>query len=101
MMGCPIGIDWSVARSTSGVRIGDVVRYDGLGEADVVSFPGLEVVISEDHYRQQIVAFANAAKELFVDQEKVFADDFDRQQHTEFWVEYNQRLARVAGTTSP
>jgi lactoylglutathione lyase len=29
MMGCPIGIDWSVSHSAGRVRITDVVRYDG------------------------------------------------------------------------
>jgi hypothetical protein len=51
--------------------------------------------LGKEEYRQQIVAFARLAKVPFIGQEKVFEDDFDRQQYAEFWEEYDKRLVAV------
>ena len=98
MMSCPIGIDWSVTHAGANVRLDDVVRYEGTGAAEAVHFTGLGAAVV-DRYRQEIVSFARTAKEPFAGVEKVFADDFDRQQYRSFWDEY-ERLLAAAGESS-
>ena len=96
MMGCPIGIDWSVEHSGGGVRLSDIVRYDSVSEAEAVLFPNLAVELPERAYRLQIAEFARRAKEPFVSAQKAFSDDYDRQQYKEFWAEYDALLVRAA-----
>jgi hypothetical protein len=93
MMGCPIGIDWSVTHVGSTVRLDDIVRYDATSESDAIRFPGLSALIPHDLYRDEIVAFAQTAKEPFAGLEKVFGDEFDREQYGSFWDEYERLLA--------
>ena len=93
MIGCPIGIDWEVTHSNSRIHISKVVRYDSTGEADVVTFPSLNVEMSKEEYRREIVAFAVEAKRLFTGITKVFSDEYDRQEHEDFWEEYNRLLS--------
>jgi hypothetical protein len=96
MMGCPIGIDWSVTHDGDFVSISDVVRYDSTDDADAVQYRGLEVQIANDDYRAEVVAFARCAKEPFEGIEKSFFDDEDRIDYVRFWGEYD-RLLRLAG----
>jgi hypothetical protein len=97
MMGCPVGIDWSVSHVDGQVRIDDVVRYDTVNETEAVRFPGVAAELSEDEYRLQVVAFAEWAKEPFEKIAKEPADDFDQQQHADFWGEFDARLSRAVG----
>jgi hypothetical protein len=94
MLGCPIGIDWRVEHQAGYVHISDVIRYDGTGEADAVRFPDLTVDIPEAKYGQQVVAFANQARQLFDGHTKTFYEEWEQQQYQEFWSEYNAILAR-------
>jgi hypothetical protein len=96
MMGCPVGIDWSVSHVGGQVRIDDVVRYDTVDETEAVRFPGVAVELSADEYRLQVVAFAERAKEPFEGIAKEFEDDFERQQYEEFWEEFDARFNRAA-----
>jgi len=95
MMSCPIGIDWSVTHLGGRVRLHEVVRYDGLGDADAVWFDDLAVELAEGEYRRRVAAFADEAKRPFVDVTKSPADDFDRKLYHEFWHEYETRLDRA------
>lgn len=95
MMGCPVGIDWSVSHLDGQVRIDDVVRYDTVDESDAVRFPSVAAELSEDEYGLHVVAFAQRAKEPFERITKEFADDFEQQQYEEFWEEFDARLARA------
>jgi hypothetical protein len=97
MMGCPVGIDWSVSHVDGQVRIDDVVRYDTVNETEAVRFPGVAAELSEDEYRLQVVAFAERAKEPFEKIAKEPADDFGQQQHADFWEEFDARLSRAVG----
>jgi hypothetical protein len=99
MMGCPIGIDWTVTHLNDRVRITDVVRYDATDDAEAVQFPSLSVEVPVDEYRDEVVAFARRAKEPFEGIAKAFYDDDDRRDYEEFWEEYDHLLARAA--TSP
>jgi len=95
MMGCPVGIDWSVSHVDGQVRIDDVVRYDTVDESEAIRFPGVAAELSESEYRLRVVAFAEGAKELFEGIAKEFADDFEQQQYEEFWEEFDARLTRA------
>jgi hypothetical protein len=88
MLSCPYGIDWSVMHFTGGVRLFDVIR-------DGARFPGVAVDLPEAEYRRQVVAFAEEARRPFEGIEKVFYEDFDRQNYEEFWREYESRLRRA------
>jgi hypothetical protein len=94
MMGCPVGIDWSVSNVGGQVRIDDVVRYDTVDETEAVRFPGVAAELSADEYRLRVVEFAERAKEPFEGIAKEFADDFERQ-YEEFWGEFDARLTRA------
>jgi len=95
MMGCPVGIDWTVSHVEGQVRISDVVRYDTVNEAEAVHFAGLAAELSEDQYRRQIVSFAERAKEPFEGITKQIADDYEQEAYEEFWSEYDARLRRA------
>jgi hypothetical protein len=96
MCSCPIGIDWSVAHGNGRVHLSDVVRSDSVSDDDV-TFPAPAVDLAEDEYRHKIVTFAEKAKEPFVGIEKALndKDDWEREMYTEFWLEYEERLARA------
>lgn len=102
MMGCPIGIDWTVRHVKDRVRITDVVRYDTTSDSDATRFPGLEVEIPLDEYRDEILAFARRAKEPFEGVVKSFSDDADERDYVNFWEEYDRLLAEAvqAGSES-
>jgi hypothetical protein len=95
MMGCPVGIDWSVSHVDGQVRIADVVRYDTVDETEAVRFPGVATELTEDEYRLHVVAFAERAKDPFEGIAKEFADTFEQQQYEEFWEEFDARLGRA------
>jgi hypothetical protein len=95
MMGCPVGIDWSVSHVDGQVRIDDVVRYDTVDESEAIRFPGVAAQLSEEEYRHRVVAFAERAKQPFEGIAKEFADDFEQQQYEEFWEEFEARLTRA------
>jgi hypothetical protein len=92
MMGCPIGIDFDVRHEHGHVRIGNVVRYDGTSNSDVVKFPEVAVELSEEEYRREVIAFANEARKSFAGVTKTFSDEFDRQEYEQFWREYDLLL---------
>jgi hypothetical protein len=94
MMGCPIGIDWTVRHIDGLVCIADVVRYDTTSDSEAVRFPGLAVEMPLHEYRDEITAFARKAKEPFEGVEKVFHDDLDRDDYVRFWEEYDRLLER-------
>jgi hypothetical protein len=94
MMGCPIGVDWSVRHLGRAVLLAHVVRYDTVNEAEAVRFPGLVVEVEEDAYRREVVRFAETAKQPFVGTEKTPAD-WEQDLYEEFWREYDDRLNRA------
>ncbi len=93
MMGCPLGIDWTVRHVEDRVRITDVVRYDTTNEGDATRFPDLEIEMPLDEYRDEVVAFARRAKEPFKGVEKSFGDEVDEQDYLDFWEEYDRLLS--------
>ena len=95
MLSCPVGIDWQVTHSDGHVRLSDVVRFDDVDVRKAKRFPDLVAELSEAEYREEIAAFARAAKQPFVGVEKRFHEDVDRQDYEEFWAEYDDRLSRA------
>jgi hypothetical protein len=96
MMGCPIGINWTVEhRPGSRVRITNVTRYDTTDEAAGRTFPGADIELPLEEYVREIVAFAEQAKEPFAGVSKEFSDDYDRDEYERFWTEYDERLGRA------
>jgi hypothetical protein len=93
MMGCPIGIDWTVEHVNGRVRISDVFRCDDVGTAAVQEYPDVAVDVPLEEYRDEIVAFARRAKEPFEGVTKSLDDDFDRRTFVEFGEEYDRLLA--------
>jgi hypothetical protein len=90
MLTCPIGIDWRVEHLGGRVRLSDVRRYEST-DGEPCSY-AIEVELSDDEYRREIVAFAEKAKEPFANSEKTPADEYDEQVYREFWREYEERL---------
>ena len=95
MMGCPIGIDWSVQHLPGErVRISEVRRFDTTNDAKAVTFPELTVDLHESEYRRAVTRFATEAKRLFAGVSKSIEDKWDRQQYDQFWQEYDGLLER-------
>jgi hypothetical protein len=51
MIGCPIGIDWSVQHVNDLVCITDVVRYETTNEAEAIRYPELRIEMPLVEYR--------------------------------------------------
>lgn len=94
MMGCPIGLDWDVRHSDGTVLLSNPTVYPTVAKSDAVEFePVARVPLAE--YRDAVVAFASRAKKLFDDfGPKVTVDDWEREQHEEFWNEFKALLSR-------
>lgn len=94
MMGCPIGLNFTVKHHRNTVTLSEIVRYDTVNEDEAIQFPGLAIGIESGEYRLNVLRFARQARTLFVGVEKRFSDDFDASQYREFWQEYEGILTR-------
>jgi hypothetical protein len=94
MIGCPIGIHWTVKHIDDQVILSDFVKITTTNpESGSIYYPGLKVKLSKDEYKNQVVQFAIQAKNLFnTSKEKRISDDFDREMYEDFWNEYNRLL---------
>src|SRR5688572_24933251 len=77
MMGCPIGVDFSVRHLAGFVTIADVVRHDTTSGAPNAVFPELSVVLSIADYQRAVLDFARKARDPFNSVVKVLDDEFD------------------------
>lgn len=96
MMGCPIGVDFSVKHVGDAVMISDIARYDTTSDSPTIKFVGLSATIPRSEYQQAILDFAEKAREPFRDVVKTFEDEFDAEQYREFWKEYNALCGRFS-----
>jgi hypothetical protein len=94
MMGCPIGINWSVTHAQGHVILNNIIRFDTTNEERSTKFPELEAKLTEEEYRKQVIAFAVKAKQPFQESPRSYYDDFDQQQFETFWKEYDALLKR-------
>lgn len=94
MLGCPISIHWNVKHRDEQVILSDFVKFTTTNpDVGDVRYPGLEVKISKEEYRRQIISFALEAKKLFENsEEKQITDEFDQKIYEDFWEEYNELL---------
>ncbi len=92
MLGCDMGIDWSVRHYGGVVCIEDVVRYDCNNMTAAVEFPEIEVRIPWKAYAEQIVGFALEAKALFNGIEKDKSGEVIEGEYDAFWSEFDHIL---------
>jgi len=94
MMGCPISIHWTVKHIDDQVILTDFVKVATVNpETGSVHYPELEIKLSRNEYKNQVVSFALHAKKFFDNsKEKRTSDAFDKEMYEEFWNEYNQLL---------
>lgn len=93
MMGCDIGIDWSVRHHDGLVCISDVVRYDSNNFSEASEFPDIAVQIPWNIYAEQVVGFATEAKAFFQGIEKDKSGETIEGEYDAFWSEFDQTLA--------
>lgn len=92
MMGCDIGIDWTVRHRNQIVCISDVVRYDSNDASKGVRFPDLKIEIAWIHYAKQVLAFAKEAKTFFEDISKNKSAETIKGEYDAFWSEFDYLL---------
>jgi hypothetical protein len=92
MMGCVIGLDWTVRHVGQEVILSDIVRWDWPDESRPTRFEGLSVRMIKSDFVAAVLPFALAVKNFFEGADKVFFNDDDRQAYTQFWTEFDTRL---------
>ena len=94
MLGCHLGITWSVRHHPGATRISDVRRHETPSGEPVTTFPGLSLDVARQEYEAVIVRFALTARRLFEESptKTEFVDSWDREQYRDFWREYDALL---------
>ncbi len=92
MMGCNIGIDWTVRHRGGVVSISDVVRYDSNDVREAVRFPDVRIQIPWSVYAQHVTGLATAAREFFRGIEKDKSSETIKGEYDAFWGEFDQLL---------
>ena len=96
MLGCGLGVDWSVIHQDNRVVLKDVVRYDGAGSTLATHFPDLTVEIPYLEYESQVLQFALEARQPFESQTKDTSDEDVPGEFAAFWKEFDNHLLEVA-----
>jgi hypothetical protein len=91
MMGCPIGVNWSVFHQEDQVLLKDFKRWDSSDEQRPSEFPDLEVVLSFKEYQRQVLALCTQVREFFKRESKEFFDTQDQINYERFWSEFEMR----------
>lgn len=95
MLGCPIGVDWSVRHEADLIRLNHVTVQPTTNERDAVILADAQATVAVAHYRAEVLSFAEEARAYFRESTpKVFQDDFGRQQHVAFWREFDDIIDR-------
>jgi nucleotide-binding universal stress UspA family protein len=95
MMGCPIGIDWSVRHESDSVHLDGIVVYPSTNEDRDAIRSDAVVLLPLAEYRSQVLAFAERARDFFRQApRKLFCDAFDRGEYEQFWREFDSILER-------
>ena len=92
MMGCDIGIDWSVRHEEGVVCISDVVRYDSNDSSEAIDFSEVRIQIPWRVYAEEVVGFAKEAKAFFQGIEKDKSVETIEGEYDAFWSEFDRLL---------
>jgi hypothetical protein len=92
MVGCTIGVDWTVRHDGDDVRVADVVHYTTTRESEATQYPGIGVRLPWIEYAREVVAFATEARALFEGVEKDTSTEIIPGEYKAFWEEYNALL---------
>lgn len=92
MIGCPISIDWTVIHKGGNVIIKDVKKYPSTDIKDVIEYEASKIVIERKKYIREVVRFCDAIKFFFEGQEKEFKSDYEKEEWTGFWNEFDKLL---------
>ncbi len=97
MMGCPIGVDWTVIHEDNLVQLSQFTRWDSPDEHHPQQFPGLAVTLSFKEYQNQILTLAAQVLDFFKGESKQFFDMQDQLAYERFWSEFEMRFNLHAG----
>lgn len=90
--GCAnFGTDWVVRHEGETVFLSQPLHYSALtGETEF----DVQARVPIEHYRHQIVAFAQTAHDFYFAGEPRQLEDWEQEFHEAFWTEFRERLAR-------
>jgi hypothetical protein len=91
MMGCPIGVNWTVNHQDGLVQLSNFKRWDSPDEQHPQEFQDLEVTLSFKEYQRQILALAEQVRKFFKSESKQFFDIDDQLAYERFWSEFEMR----------
>ncbi len=97
MMGCPVGVDWTVIHEDDQVQLSQFRRWDLPDEQHPQEFPGLAVTLSFKEYQDQVLALAAQVLEFFKGESKQFFDIQDQVAYERFWSEFEMLFKLHAG----
>lgn len=98
--GCPnFGTDWAVRHDGDTVVLSQPAHFDAAGETVF----GVEARVPTEHYRREVVTFAEAVLEFFGAFEPRQVEESEQEFHEQFWAEFEGRLerAKAAGPERP
>ena len=77
------------------VKLNHVAVYPRTSERDAIAHPDAATTLALTEYRAQVLPFAEALRAFFLAAgTKTLDDDFDRDQHVEFWRAFDDILDR-------
>jgi len=98
------GTDWVVHHDGDTVVLSQPTHYAAVrvGRADRFKETEFDVRarVPIEHYRRQIVAFAEEARDFFASSEPRQVEDWEQEFHEQFWAEFRERLERAQATSS-
>ncbi|KEO82761.1 hypothetical protein [Tumebacillus flagellatus] len=93
-MGCYVCADWNVRFEGDDVILDDFRTWYSQEEGKQF-YPGLQVRMSRERYREQVLSFARQAKEFYFSTPKQIFDEWERELTEKFWKEYDELLHRL------
>lgn len=94
MLGCPISIDWTVIHKGESVIIQDVKKYPSTDKKDVIEYEVSKIDIERKKYIREVVRFCDSIKLFFVNQEKEFISQYEKEEWIGFWSEFDKILEK-------
>jgi len=85
------GTDWVVRHEDGGVFLSQPSHFEPSGETEF----DVRVHVPIGHYRTQVVAFAETARDFFSRARPRQVEDWEQDLHEQFWAEFEARLERA------